>query len=750
MHRKKHNILQYTMLILCLLPIGAKGQRIVHVMSDTTVCAQDSVVVGMGFDRNHEVVVRNVETALRHGDTAFLPDGVECGTMGCSYRSAVTFTEFAPGTTITSMNDIKYIRLNIEHSFVGDLYINVTCPNGQKADILRFSNYGGGASLSSCLTGLPASSRGWNGPASNNQDHTTLGVANSDDYAYDPCANSATTNAPGTGWNYCWSNNTSAGYSYASGGGYIYRSANQIYSPDAGTFCNYRVDSSNVAAGTQFYQPDESFASLVGCPLNGEWYIEVIDGVTHDNGYIFDWELVLNDALVPQDSMVTGYDLTGNSVSRIDDSTFAVHRPLGSTSDTTVTYHVTIHGIGGATLDTVISVRFVPQLYRLVDGHYCEGDTLVVDELTITATTHRIDTVMMAGIPCPVVREVDVSFAPSYDLYDTLAICGNQRYVYNGVDYGGPGDFLIQDLTSQGCDSITHLTLTAIDAQFSAAPYISADGERWVRDSILAGCVPFTIWLADSTEKEASCRWHTGDTGWYSSTHLAHTYDSAGTYTITLAATSINGCRDTAVLHNMVRVFETPKPDFWWEPEGPVMSHPTVDLYAVEGEGLLDYIWTIPKNDGSGSDSLNGPTASYSWMTDGDLVSGDVNVTLIEVLHHMGPYGLTVDCYDSVTKAITIVNDWLQFPNVVTPNGDGVNDIWKVVNLLECGQYSMNELWVYSAWGSLVYHAKNITKEDEFWDPEDTNSPDGTYYFRFSARSLYGIVKRSGTIEVVR
>ncbi|MBR1550002.1 MAG: gliding motility-associated C-terminal domain-containing protein [Bacteroidales bacterium] len=738
------------MLILCLLPFSAKGQQIVHVMGDTTVCVQDSVMVGMGFNPNHEVVVRNVETALSHGETAFLPDGVECGTMGCSYRSSVTFSGFGAGDAIQSVNDIKYIRLNLEHSFVGDLYINVTCPNGQKADILRFSNYNGGAALSDCLTGLPASSRGWNTPTYSNTDHTTFGIANSDDYSIDPCEHSGYLNAPGYGWNYCWSNNTNSGYTYASDGGYIYRTANQIYAPGASTYCNYRVDSSNVAAGTNFYHPDQSFSSLVGCPLNGEWYIEVIDGVRQDNGYIFNWELVLNDALVPQDSMVTGYGLAGDSVSRIDDSTFAVYRPSGSTSDTTITYHATIYGTGGATLDTVLRVRFVPQLYHLVDGQYCEGDTLVVDELRITQTTHRIDTVMLAGIPCPVVREVDVTFHPSYDLYDTLGICSNQRFVYNGVDYGGPGDFLVHSLTANGCDSNTHLTLVAVDAQFNAMPYLSEDDERWSRDTILAGCAPFTIYLSDSTGKEADRRWHTGDTGWYSSEHLAHTYDSAGVYTITLAATSINGCRDTAVLRNMVMVFDRPEPDFWWEPESPVMSHPRVELFAVEGEGLLGYTWAVQRGDGSGCDSLYGPSANYSWSTDDDLVSGDMSVTLIEVLHHTGPYGLPVDCYDSVEKTITIVNDWLQFPNLVTPNGDGINDIWKVVNLLECGMYSMNELWVYSAWGSLVYHAKNITKEEEFWDPEETNSPDGTYYFRFSARSLYGIVKRNGTIEVVR
>ena len=129
---------------------------------------------------------------------------------------------------------------------------------------------------------------------------------------------------------------------------------------------------------------------------------------------------------------------------------------------------------------------------------------------------------------------------------------------------------------------------------------------------------------------------------------------------------------------------------------------------------------------------------------------GDFEVVLTAILDYNGPYGDTVFCYDSASRMVTIVNDWLQFPNLVSPNGDGVNDRWRVVNLLECGQYSMNELWIYNSWGVLVYHVENIREEGDFWDPKETGSADGTYYYRFTAKSMFGVVKRNGVIEVVR
>ena len=59
----------------------------------------------------------------------------------------------------------------------------------------------------------------------------------------------------------------------------------------------------------------------------------------------------------------------------------------------------------------------------------------------------------------------------------------------------------------------------------------------------------------------------------------------------------------------------------------------------------------------------------------------------------------------TAVQAVTIVNDFLQFPNLVSPNGDGVNDIWRIVNLLEWGVYPDNELWTA---GRLVYEAGQV------------------------------------------
>ena len=96
-------------------------------------------------------------------------------------------------------------------------------------------------------------------------------------------------NPYGEGLDYCWSNSDS--YTYADGDGNILDTVNHMMGYTNGTI----VKQSDVAGGTQFYHPYQSFQSLVGCKLNGLWTIQICDSWELDNGYIFSWEIGLKN-----------------------------------------------------------------------------------------------------------------------------------------------------------------------------------------------------------------------------------------------------------------------------------------------------------------------------------------------------------------------------------------------------------------------------------------------------------------------
>ncbi|MFN3530632.1 MAG: gliding motility-associated C-terminal domain-containing protein [Bacteroidia bacterium] len=65
-------------------------------------------------------------------------------------------------------------------------------------------------------------------------------------------------------------------------------------------------------------------------------------------------------------------------------------------------------------------------------------------------------------------------------------------------------------------------------------------------------------------------------------------------------------------------------------------------------------------------------------------------------------------------------------PNVITPNGDGLNDVLLIKNLP-----SGSKLQVFNRWGQLVYSQPNY---DNSWAAE--GMPDGTYYVEVQFEAL--------------
>lgn len=81
--------------------------------------------------------------------------------------------------------------------------------------------------------------------------------------------------------------------------------------------------------------------------------------------------------------------------------------------------------------------------------------------------------------------------------------------------------------------------------------------------------------------------------------------------------------------------------------------------------------------------------------------------------------------------------------NTITPNGDGVNDIWQ----LDLSEYSKPEVIIYNKWGSVIYQTKKNMVE---WDATYKGSivSSGTYYYliRFGDEKE----QQSGTLTIIK
>jgi len=284
-------------------------------------------------------------TTLEVTDTILLPDEYYCPPYGYSYRSPVTFTSFNPTAHITNPDDILYVRLNIEHSHIGDILIQLTCPNGNTAIMLPdYQTYH------------------WSGYTS-----AHFGLY----YIPDGDRCNSESNPMGTGWDYCWSSTTNQGYTYANGQGFVYEPGN------IGVVTR-TVNPTDVANMTQVYRPYNDFGySMNGCSLNGTWYIEVKDTWGLDNGYIFGWELALNPRFLPQaqdwtyNILIDTVIWTGNNISSMSDTSARIQRIDAGNH----TYGFTIVDEYGCRYDSTFSVSvYLPDITSIV-AEICRGET---------------------------------------------------------------------------------------------------------------------------------------------------------------------------------------------------------------------------------------------------------------------------------------------------------------------------------------------------------------------------------------
>jgi gliding motility-associated-like protein len=292
-----------------------------------TICLDDSVTISVSSIPTPVTI-----PPFGVAGVTFLPDGT-----GQSYSSPFPVNLFDP-TAIYQPGFLDNVFIEMEHSYLGDLEMEIICPNGQSA-ILK--SYGAGGS------------------------DTHLGEP----------IDQGTSTAPGVGYMYKF---TTKGPTYgtmsAEAGVYQY-----TYTDVIG---NVYTNQDYLQIGS--YKPFESFDSqLIGCPLNGIWEIKVTDNLASDDGYIFQWGLNFNKLVLPDTSgnyilpqiVTKSWNVNPTIVGTPNDSTIIVS-PLtagdysyvfniiddyGCTHDTTLSIHVKNRATSNAGID-VISCNLAYQL----------------------------------------------------------------------------------------------------------------------------------------------------------------------------------------------------------------------------------------------------------------------------------------------------------------------------------------------------------------------------------------------------
>lgn len=201
--------------------------------------------------------------------------------------------------------------------------------------------------------------------------------------------------------------------------------------------------------------------------------------------------------------------------------------------------------------------------------------------------------------------------------------------------------------------------------------------------------------------------------------------DELGEVWLTLIAFGVDGCQDSLAFCNMkIFIYPAPVVNAGEDQSIPYNSSTSLSCEPSGGGGSFQYVW-IPGSLLINSTVQNPQTVNLLKdtvfiITVTDNVTGCAGSDSIRV--HVGTEEGNENC--------------IVIHNVITPNGDGLNDKWDI----ECIElFPENKVELFNIWGTLVNEFDNYNNEDIVWKGTNKNGdilPDGTYYYILKIKNI--------------
>ena len=320
------------------------------------ICVGDTISLSASLDSldaNSVISVMTTEGSFQTSgvlsDSLDLPDGTND-----SYETSISFSNFSPGQTLADITQLLGICVNMEHSWMYDLDVELECPNGTRL-VLQ------------------------------NQEFITNEIHLGEPFEADDF-NTPDPPGQGVGYDYCWTP-TSTNGTWTE-----YAQAN-----DPGGPVEYTLPPGD-------YESFQGLNALLGCPLNGEWTIIVTDRWASDNGWIFEWSIDFDPSLYPAletyQPQIVDFEWK-NTPSIFEYSADSLSIMASPQNAGTASYNFTVTDDYGCVHDTSVAVTVLPfshpncyscteNLNPLPDTIICEGEPVTLDVSTDTPTETAI------------------------------------------------------------------------------------------------------------------------------------------------------------------------------------------------------------------------------------------------------------------------------------------------------------------------------------------------------------------------
>lgn len=244
---------------------------------------------------------------------------------------------------------------------------------------------------------------------------------------------------------------------------------------------------------------------------------------------------------------------------------------------------------------------------------------------------------------------------------------------------------------------------------FEASPAVSCSGTdvQLFFDKVLPGY---------------SYTWNFGDGEVYNNLNLDtvnHQYDDPGCYDVTLSTVTDFGCFSSRTKKCLIQILEAPIANYYHSPENPNTLDPIVKFQDA---------------------SIN--AKNITWYIDGDTLS-ERSLFAYE-FSDTGFYEVSIvaisedGCLDTLSKTLRhTVAQTLFIPTSFSPNGDGLNDVFKIGG--EGIRLENFEMSIFDRWGRELFLSNN---PDFGWNGKYLTTgeyvPSGSYPYVINYRDQYG------------
>ncbi len=209
-------------------------------------------------------------------------------------------------------------------------------------------------------------------------------------------------------------------------------------------------------------------------------------------------------------------------------------------------------------------------------------------------------------------------------------------------------------------------------------------------------CIPAVVEFTNQSQSQTPLTyfWDLGNGQTSTQKNTTGTYTASGIYSVSLTIMSSTGCIDTMTLtkDSLFKIFPSPTAGFALSTDSVTICEPKVEFT---------------------DQSMNATKYMYFF---GDSVyrSFDANPTYYYTSSGVKyPYQIVENAYgckDTLRQMIYVEPFTIFIPNTFTPDGDGLNELFKAIPTLPTDSWNF---MIFDKWGELIYQA---TDPNETWD----------------------------------